>query len=134
MLARSGTTNSPLISDTKVLEKIYLSLKKVSGELVHFIQGSENNQETSKTPRGRGLGAAVMPAIWVINPLCLSRGWGLIRTVIMLGMNGTSGAIRKGVADAGASTSLRVSLLVNTAISHTQFIASVLVSTQDLPD
>ena len=38
-----------------------------------------------------------MPAIWVINPLCMSRGWGLIRTVIMWDMNGTSGAITKGV-------------------------------------
>ena len=38
-----------------------------------------------------------MPAIWVINPLCMSRGWGLIRTVILWDMNGTSGAITKGV-------------------------------------
>jgi hypothetical protein len=27
----------------------------------------------------------VMPAIWVINPMCLSQGWGLIRAVITLG-------------------------------------------------
>jgi hypothetical protein len=43
----------------------------------------------------------VMPAIWVINPLCASKGRGLIGTVITLGLGETSGVIMKGVVGPG---------------------------------
>jgi hypothetical protein len=60
--------------------------------------GVRKQSEKQKDPqRACVRGVGVMPVIWVINPLCMSRGWGLIRTVIMWDMNGTSCVVMKGV-------------------------------------
>jgi hypothetical protein len=59
-----------------------------------------------------------MPAIWVINPVCLSQGWGLIWTVIALGLGETSGVIIKGVVSPRVNTDLLVSSPVNMAVTH----------------
>jgi hypothetical protein len=69
-----------------------------------------------------------MPAIWVINPVCLSQGWGLMWAVIALGLGETSGVIIKGVVSPRANTTLLVSSPVNMAITHNSLPFFVVVT------